>query len=434
MAARARGRSRSGCLAHRPLGSLGRRHPGRADRAAPRPTCAASWTGSVPPTSSRWRSTTSGEAPDETREARWIGGPAAAHPESARAASPCIRCMPAPRRSTSRTAPPTSTCRSRRARLSLKRCMASAPTSSSIPSRGASTSGRASTTPTRCSTVPSTSSHASPPRDTLTTNETEHLRDCHPLHRGLGPPSAAEAPSRAAGGAEAPIRCACRTTRCGTRTAARMPPEGCGRLLPAARAHLCQDLRRPGGVGRADRPARGPGRVPARAGLRQRRVRRQPRRRLRPLLRRPDAVPAVRRSRTSCASRCAPARTRAGTRAPGCTGPCCCTSTRPSTSSPDGVRVTTVRVEDDQAVVDVATTVANAGLTTRTVTVSPRDRGPARRGRRGRRDARHARAGRGGRRAPAPLPARARARGAGSHRRSHTARVGARRRPTTRRR
>jgi beta-galactosidase len=37
---------------------------------------------------------------------------------------------------------------------------------------------------------------------------------------------------------------------------------------------------------------------------------------------------------------------------------------------PDGVRVTTVRVEDDQAVVDVATTVANAGLSTRTVTVS----------------------------------------------------------------
>ena len=29
----------------------------------------------------------SGEAPDETREARWIGGPAAEHPESARAAS-----------------------------------------------------------------------------------------------------------------------------------------------------------------------------------------------------------------------------------------------------------------------------------------------------------------------------------------------------------
>ena len=36
---------------------------------------------------------------------------------------------------------------------------------------------------------------------------------------------------------------------------------------------------------------------------------------------------------------------------------------------PDGVSVTTVRVEDDQAVVDVVTTVANAGLTTQTITV-----------------------------------------------------------------
>ena len=34
---------------------------------------------------------------------------------------------------------------------------------------------------------------------------------------------------------------------------------------------------------------------------------------------------------------------------------------------PDGVSVTTVRVEDDQAVVDVVTTVANAGLTTQTM-------------------------------------------------------------------
>ncbi|MHA6526062.1 glycoside hydrolase family 2 TIM barrel-domain containing protein [Tessaracoccus sp. G1721] len=36
---------------------------------------------------------------------------------------------------------------------------------------------------------------------------------------------------------------------------------------------------------------------------------------------------------------------------------------------PDGVTVTTVRVEDDQAVVDVVSTLANAGLTTRTITV-----------------------------------------------------------------
>ena len=36
---------------------------------------------------------------------------------------------------------------------------------------------------------------------------------------------------------------------------------------------------------------------------------------------------------------------------------------------PDGVAVTTVRIEDDQAVVDVVTTVANAGLTTQTVSV-----------------------------------------------------------------
>ena len=36
---------------------------------------------------------------------------------------------------------------------------------------------------------------------------------------------------------------------------------------------------------------------------------------------------------------------------------------------PDGVAVTTVRVEDDQAVVDVVSTLANAGLTTQTVTV-----------------------------------------------------------------
>jgi beta-galactosidase len=37
---------------------------------------------------------------------------------------------------------------------------------------------------------------------------------------------------------------------------------------------------------------------------------------------------------------------------------------------PDGVRVTTVRVEDDQAVVEVATTVANRGLTTASLTVT----------------------------------------------------------------
>jgi beta-galactosidase len=36
---------------------------------------------------------------------------------------------------------------------------------------------------------------------------------------------------------------------------------------------------------------------------------------------------------------------------------------------PDGVHVTTVRVEDDQAVVDVVTRLANAGMSTRTVTV-----------------------------------------------------------------
>ncbi|WP_210480447.1 glycoside hydrolase family 2 TIM barrel-domain containing protein [Naasia sp. SYSU D00948] len=37
---------------------------------------------------------------------------------------------------------------------------------------------------------------------------------------------------------------------------------------------------------------------------------------------------------------------------------------------PDGVTVSTVRIEEDQAVVDVVTTVANAGLSTRTVIVS----------------------------------------------------------------
>ncbi|SDD45730.1 Glycosyl hydrolases family 2, sugar binding domain [Sanguibacter gelidistatuariae] len=37
---------------------------------------------------------------------------------------------------------------------------------------------------------------------------------------------------------------------------------------------------------------------------------------------------------------------------------------------PDGVRVTTVRVEDDQAVIEVATTVANRGLTTASLTVT----------------------------------------------------------------
>ncbi|WP_210509090.1 glycoside hydrolase family 2 TIM barrel-domain containing protein [Naasia sp. SYSU D00057] len=43
---------------------------------------------------------------------------------------------------------------------------------------------------------------------------------------------------------------------------------------------------------------------------------------------------------------------------------------------PDGVTVSTVRIEDDQAVVDVVTTVANAGLSTRTVTVSTSVTGP----------------------------------------------------------
>jgi beta-galactosidase len=37
---------------------------------------------------------------------------------------------------------------------------------------------------------------------------------------------------------------------------------------------------------------------------------------------------------------------------------------------PDGVHVSTVRIEEDQAVVDVVTTLANAGLATRTVTVT----------------------------------------------------------------
>ena len=39
---------------------------------------------------------------------------------------------------------------------------------------------------------------------------------------------------------------------------------------------------------------------------------------------------------------------------------------------PDGVSVTTVRIEHDQAVVDVATTIVNAGLSSRTVAVSSR--------------------------------------------------------------
>lgn len=43
---------------------------------------------------------------------------------------------------------------------------------------------------------------------------------------------------------------------------------------------------------------------------------------------------------------------------------------------PDGVTVTTVRVEEDQAVVDVVTRVANAALSTRTVTVSTTVIGP----------------------------------------------------------
>ncbi len=43
---------------------------------------------------------------------------------------------------------------------------------------------------------------------------------------------------------------------------------------------------------------------------------------------------------------------------------------------PDGVAVTTVRVEDDQAVVDVVTTVANAGLTTQTLNVATTLCGP----------------------------------------------------------
>jgi hypothetical protein len=43
---------------------------------------------------------------------------------------------------------------------------------------------------------------------------------------------------------------------------------------------------------------------------------------------------------------------------------------------PDGVRIATDRIEEDQAVVDVATTVSNAGLSTRTVRVSTSVSGP----------------------------------------------------------
>ncbi|QHF24602.1 DUF4982 domain-containing protein [Rathayibacter sp. VKM Ac-2804] len=44
---------------------------------------------------------------------------------------------------------------------------------------------------------------------------------------------------------------------------------------------------------------------------------------------------------------------------------------------PDGVRITTVRVEDDQAVVEVATSIVNRGLTTSSLTVSTELTGPA---------------------------------------------------------
>jgi beta-galactosidase len=47
---------------------------------------------------------------------------------------------------------------------------------------------------------------------------------------------------------------------------------------------------------------------------------------------------------------------------------------------PDGVRVTTIRIEDDQAVIEVATELRNAGHTTatRTVTTAVHDAGGAR--------------------------------------------------------
>ncbi|MCJ1700477.1 DUF4982 domain-containing protein [Rathayibacter festucae] len=44
---------------------------------------------------------------------------------------------------------------------------------------------------------------------------------------------------------------------------------------------------------------------------------------------------------------------------------------------PDGVRITTVRVEDDQAVVEVATSIVNRGLTTSSLTVATELTGPA---------------------------------------------------------
>ena len=101
-------------LAHRALGSLGRRDPGRAHRPRAVTTSAASWTGSVPPTCSRMAAHASirRSPPAETREARWLGAPAAdtARCGPRRLARRC-RCTPARRRSTSRTAPPTSTCR-----------------------------------------------------------------------------------------------------------------------------------------------------------------------------------------------------------------------------------------------------------------------------------------------------------------------------------
>ncbi|MFC0681516.1 glycoside hydrolase family 2 TIM barrel-domain containing protein [Lysobacter korlensis] len=49
---------------------------------------------------------------------------------------------------------------------------------------------------------------------------------------------------------------------------------------------------------------------------------------------------------------------------------------RPVHIVPDGVVVSTVRLEEDQAVIDVVTTVANAGLSSRTVTVSTTITGP----------------------------------------------------------
>ena len=85
-----------------------------------------------------------GEAPEDTREARWLGAPAAQVPDAARASlARRSRCMPPRHPSTSRTARPTSTCRSRRASCSPRLCARSALMSNSILWTAASTFGRA---------------------------------------------------------------------------------------------------------------------------------------------------------------------------------------------------------------------------------------------------------------------------------------------------